>query len=201
MLVNPVTVTGMTKETSRRDSLEAQVTAVPAVPAVPAGTTVFSDGSTFDYENGYQSNGAPVATRDRTESPTIAKSQTIFNSGLVWKLVGWVLVLAAITFALFVAVLNMQKDENINVIKAAINESGQAEVVQSVDGGLILKDSKGTEFKCDVSMISNGGDPVGHVFCAEGQPATYSIPLRRDPANILYMAPLEEIEEFEKLEK
>jgi hypothetical protein len=182
----------MTKETSRPNSLKAQTT------AVPAKITVFSDGSTFDYENGYQSNGAPVATRDRTEKTTITKSHTIFNRGLVLKLVGLVLVLAAIVFALFVAVLNMQKDENLNVIKAAINESGKAEVVQSVDGGLILKDSKGAEFKCDVSMISNGGDPVGHVFCAEGQPATFSIQLRRDPSNILYMAPLEEIEEFQK---
>jgi hypothetical protein len=169
--------------------------------STPAGTTVFSDGSTFDYVNGYQSNGAPVATRDRAETPTIAKSHAVFNSGLVLKSVGWVLALAAIAFALFVAVLNMQADENINVVKAAINESGQAEVVQRVDGGLILKDPKGATFKCDVSMISNGGDPVGHVFCAEGQPATFSIPLRRDPSNILYMAPLEEIEEFEKAEK
>jgi hypothetical protein len=119
----------------------------------------------------------------------------------VRKIVGWVLALAAIAFALIVAVLNMQATENMNVIKAVINESGRAEVVQHDDGGLILKDSKGATFKCDVSMISNGGDPVGHVFCAEGQPATYSIPLRRDPANILYMAPLEEIEEIEKLKK
>jgi hypothetical protein len=185
----------MTKETSPPDTLEPQVT------VVPAGITVFSDGSTFDYENGYQSNGAPVSTRDRTETPTIAKTHTIFNSGLVWKIAGWVLALAAIGFALIVAVLNMQATENMNVIKAVINESGQAEVVQDVDGGLILKDSKGATFKCDVSMISNGGDPVGHVFCAEGQPATFTIPLRRDPANILYMAPLEEIEEIEKLKK
>lgn len=185
-------VTGMTKEASRPDSLETQIT------AAPAGTTVFSDGSTFDYENGYQSNGAPVATRDRTGQLAIAKSHTIFSNALVLKLVVVVLVLATISFALFLAVLNMQKDENINVVIDGINKSGQAEVVQNVDGGLILKDSKGAEFKCELSMISNGGDPVAHVFCAEGQPATFSIQLRRDPSNILYMAPLEEIEEFGK---
>lgn len=192
ILVNLVTLVGMTKKASTSVSPEAQTT------AVPTKVTVFSDGSTFDYENGYQSNGAPVATRDRTANPTIAKTHRIFSNGLVLKLLALVLVLAAIVFAFIVSISNMQQDENVNVIKTAINKSGQAEMVQYVDGGLVLKDSKGVSFKCDVSMLSNGGDPIAHIFCAEGQQATYSIQLRRDPTNILYMAPLEEIEEFQK---
>lgn len=182
----------MTKETSPTDSLKAKVA------AAPAKVTVFSDGSTFDYENGYQSNGAPTATRDRAEKVTIAKSHTLFTSGLGYKFVGWVLVLSAIAFALFVGISNMQKAENLNVIKAAINGSKQVEVAEFVDGDLILKDTRGAMFKCDVSMISNDGDPVGNVFCVAGQPATFSIPLRRDPSNIFYSAPLDEIEEFQK---
>lgn len=167
-------------------------------PKASKATTVFSDGSTFDYENGYQSNGAPVATRDRTENPTIVKSHTIFSNGLLFGLVGWTLVIAAIAFALLVGVSNMQRAENNNVIKKAINESGQVEVVQLKNDVLFVKDPKGAMFKCDISMISNNGDPVGLVFCASGGPAAFSIPLRRDPSNILYMAPLEEIEEFQK---
>jgi hypothetical protein len=182
----------MTKETSIPDSLKAQIT------SAPAKTTVFSDGSTFDYENGYQSNGAVVATRDRTEKLTIAKSHTIFTNGLGYKFVGWVLILGAIAFALWIGIFNMQRTENINVLKEGVNASGQAKVVQFHEGDLILKDSRGATFRCDVSMISNAGDPVGHVFCAEGQSATFSIPLRRDPNNIFYSAPLDEIEEFTK---
>lgn len=182
----------MTKETSPTDSLKAKVA------AAPAKVTVFSDGSTFDYENGYQSNGAPTATRDRTEKVTIAKSHTLFTSGLGYKFVGWVLVLAAIAFALLVGVSNMQKAENINVLKAGINDSKQVEVVELVNGDVILKDTRGAMFKCEVAMVSNSGDPVGNVFCAPGQPATFSIPLRRDPSNIFYAAPLDEIEEFQK---
>lgn len=167
-------------------------------PKASKAMTVFSDGSTFDYENGYQSNGAPVATRDRTDNPTIVKSHTIFNSDLVFRFVGWALVIAAIALALLVGVSNMQRVENINVIKKAINESGQVKVAQFENDVLFVKDPKGAMFKCDVSMISNNGDPVGLVFCADGGPSAFSIPLRRDPSNILYMAPLEEIEEFQK---
>jgi hypothetical protein len=169
-----------------------------ANPKASKAMTVFSDGSTFDYENGYQNNGAPVATRDRTENPTIVKSHTVFNSDLVFRLVGWTLVIAAIAVALLFGVSNMQRSENINVIKKAITKSEQLEVAQFDNDVLFVKDSKGAMFKCDVSMISNNGDPVGLVFCADGGPAALSIPLRRDPSNILYMAPLEEIEEFQK---
>lgn len=189
-MTNLVTIAGMTKETSSSDSLAAQIT------AAPAKTTVFSDGSTFDYVNGYQNNGAPLATRDRTAKPTIAKSHTIFTNGSGFKFVGWVLVLAAIGFAAFIGVSNMQMNENINAVKAGINESGKAEVVAFIDGNLIVKDSNSGVFKCEVSMISNAGDPVGHVFCAPGQSATFSIPLQRDPDNILYTAPLKEIKDL-----
>lgn len=182
----------MTKETSPSNSREAQTT------VAPAKTTVFSDGSTFDYENGYQNNGAPVATRDRTEKPTIVKSHTIFTNGLGYTFVGLVLVLVAIGFAAFVGISNMQMNENINAVKAGINQSGKAEAVGFVDGNLIVKDPKGGVFKCEVSMISNAGDPVGHIFCAPGQSATFSIPLQHDPDNILYTAPLKETKKFEK---
>ena len=186
-------VTLMTKETSTPDSLKAQIA------AAPAATTVFSDGSTFDYENGYKSNGAAPATRDRAESPKIVKSHSIFTTGRMIGLVGSLLILALLMAIAGTVVEGIQKAENWNVLKAGVNESGQVEVVQTTaPSNLIVKRPDGSMFNCDVSMISNNGDPVGLVFCADGGPATFSIPLRRDPANVLYMAPLEEIEEFEK---
>lgn len=190
---NLVIVTSMTKETSAPDSLKAQIA------AAPANTTVFSDGSTFDYENGYKSNGAAPATRDRAENPTIVKSHSILTAGRVLGFLGSLLILALLTALAYTVVSAIQTAENWKVLKAGVNESGQVEVVQSTSpSNLIVKRPDGTMFNCDVSMISNGGDPVGLVFCAEGEPATFSIPLRRDPSNVLYMAPLEEIEEFEK---
>jgi competence protein ComGC len=182
----------MTKETSHSDALEAQVA------AAPAKTTVFSDGSTFDYENGYQSNGAPAATRDRTENPTIVKSHTVFTDGLGFQLVGWVLVVLAIASAIIIGISNIQKAENINALKDGVNESGKAKVVQLADGDLIVNDSKGSTFKCDVSMISNDGDPVAHVFCAPGQSAAFSIALPHDPSNVFYTSPTHEIKKSVK---
>jgi hypothetical protein len=168
--------------------------------AVPSfTTTVFSDGSTFDYENGYQSNGAPAATRDRTEIPKIVKSHSIFTAGRVIGLLGSLLIASLLLAAAAAIITGAQRIENWEVLKDGVNDSGQVEVVQSTDpSNLIVKRPDGTMFNCDVSMISNGGDPVGLVFCAEGNSATFTIPLRRDPSNILYMAPLEEIEKFQK---
>lgn len=193
----------MTKETPTPDSLEAKIT------EAPAAMTVFSDGSTFDYENGYKNNGAPIATRDRTENPTIVKSHKIVTAGRVLGVLGSLLMLAVLLAVAYTAVASFQRAENWQVLKAGVNEAGQVEVVQVADGDLIVKHPSGGLFKCDVSMISNNGDPLGLVFCGQGQsaegqgpaPATFSIPLRRDPSNVLYMAPLEEIEEFEKAEK
>lgn len=186
-------VTLMTKETSTPDSLKAQIA------AASDNTTVFSDGSTFDYENGYKSNGAAPATRDRTESPKIVKSHSILTANRWLGFLGSLLILSLIAAALMAVVTGLQRTENWEVLKEGVNESGQVEVVQTTaPSNLIVKRPDGSMFNCDVSMISNNGDPVGLVFCADGGPATFSIPLRRDPANVLYMAPLEEIEEFEK---
>lgn len=183
----------MTKQTSTPDSLKAQIA------AAPAATTVFSDGSTFDYENGYKSNGAAPATRDRAESPKIVKSHKVVTAGRVMGVLIGLLGLSLLVTFVALAMSIVQLSENWNVLKAGVNESGQVEVVQTTaPSNLIVKRPDGSMFNCDVSMISNGGDPVGLVFCADGGPATFSIPLRRDPSNIFYMAPLEEIEEFEK---
>lgn len=177
-------VTIMTKETSTPDPLEAQIA------EAPDSTTVFSDGSTFSYEEGYKSNGAPAATRDRTEVPTIVKSHKIVTLGRVVGVVFSLLVLAILAGAVMSGVASIQKVENWNALKAGVNDSEQVEVVQATGpSNLIVKRPDGGNFNCNVSMISNNGDPVGLVFCAPGGPATFSVPLPHDPANVFYVAP------------
>lgn len=174
----------MTKETSTPDSLENQIA------DAPAGTTVFSDGSTFDYENGYKSNGAPVATRDRTEAPTIVKSHQVITAGRVLGVLVSLLVIFLLAMAAGSGMQSVQKIENWEALKAGVNDTEQVEVVQATaPSNLIVKRPDGGNFNCNVSMISNNGNPVGLVFCAPGGPATFSIPLPHDPANLFYVAP------------
>jgi hypothetical protein len=179
----------MTTSTSTPDSLKAQIA------AAPANTTVFSDGSTFDYENGYQSNGAVPATRDRTENPTIAKSHKIVTAGRVLGVLFGLLVLSIFVSVVALVTSLVQESENWKALKAGVNDSEQVEAVQrTYPSNLIVKSPDGGTFKCDVSMISNSGNPVGLVFCAPGGPATFSIPLPHDPANVLYVAPAKDSE-------
>jgi sulfatase maturation enzyme AslB (radical SAM superfamily) len=158
------------------------------IATAPHNATVFSDGSTFDYENGYQNNGAPVATRERTENPTIVKSHRVVTANRVIGFAFGLFVLAIITGAILFGVASIQSVENWNALKVGINNSGQVEVVQKVDGRVLVKRPDGSLFNCDVSVVSNNGNPTGFVFCSPGGPATFSIPLPHDPRNVFYTA-------------
>lgn len=182
-------VTFMTKETSNPDSLENQIA------DAPAGTTVFSDGSTFNYEEGYKSNGAPVATRDRTDAPTIVKSYKVITEKRVFGAFMSFIVLSLLVLIAGFILSTVHESENLNALKAGVNDSGQVEVVQTdAFSKLIVKRPDGSMFKCDVSMVSNNGNPVGLVFCAPGGKDTFSIPLPHDPQNIFYVAPAKDSE-------
>lgn len=176
----------MTKETSTPDSVDTQAA------DTPDNITVFSDGSTFDYENGYQSNGAPVATRDRTENPTIVKSHKIFTAA---RVVGTsvLLILAFLTAGLLLTIVSaVQRSDNSQALKAGVNNSGQVEVIQTTStNSIIVKRPDGGVFKCDVEVVSKDSVPTGLVFCSPGSPATFSIPLPHDPNNVFYSAPTE----------
>jgi hypothetical protein len=154
----------------------------------PHDTTVFSDGSTFDYENGYQNNGAPVATRERPEHPTIVKHHKIITAN---RVIGFATGLFAFFFLLVLPVVcgigHVQSVENWNAVKDGINKSGQVEFVQAVDeSSILVKRPDGSLFKCDVSMASNNDKPTGFVFCAPGSPATFSISLPHNPNGFFY---------------
>ena len=167
----------MTKETSAPNSLETRIA------EAPANTTVFSDGSTFDYENGYQSNGAPVATRDRIENPKIIKSHRIVTLPLVLGIVGTIAALFLIFLCVVLGMRLSQRAENISAIKTGIDNSGQVKIVQMEENKVFVQRPDGV-FKCDYSVVSNKGIPTSLVFCSPGGPATFSIPLPHDPSNV-----------------
>lgn len=176
----------MTKETSPTDSIDTRTA------DAPANTTVFSDGSTFDYENGYQSNGAPAATRERADKPAIVKSHKIFTMS---RLLGIFLSLVALGGLLSVGVISMfliQQIANMEALKTGINNSGQATVVEDTGDAILVERPDGGIFKCAISLVSDNGHPTGLVFCASGGPATFTIPLPHDPNNVFYSAPTTE---------
>lgn len=154
-----------------------------------AATTVFSDGSTFDYENGYQNNGAPVATRDREEKPTIAKSHKIFTGDRVAVAFIWLLTLLVVVGGVFMTVFNFQNGENTKALRAGVDNAGQVKIVQITEGDVVVKRPDGSIFKCAVSYVSDNGHPVGLIFCSPGSPATFTIQLPHDPTNLFYVGP------------
>lgn len=170
--------------------LDEGIAATPAANA--AATTVFSDGSTFDYENGYQNNGAPVATRDRTEHPTIVKSHKILTGDRIFIVFGSLMALFLIAGFIAFGVYSFQKMDNKNALKAGVEESGQVKIVQSAEDTFLLKRPDGSFFKCAVSYVSNNDGPLGLVFCTPGGPATFTIPVPHDPVNVFYVAPVKD---------
>lgn len=154
-----------------------------------AATTVFSDGSTFDYENGYQNNGAPVATRDREEKPTIAKSHKIFTGERLLITFLSAMILAVVAGGALFGVSSFQHIENNDALRAAVNGSDQVKIVQISKDDALVKRPDGSFFKCAVSYASDNGHPVGLLFCTAGGPSTFTIPLPHDPNNLFYTGP------------
>jgi hypothetical protein len=201
----------MTKETSTTAALNARIAS-----ASPE-TTVFSDGSTFDYENGYQSNGAPIATRDRKDIPKIVKTGVVMTS-VRWVIALMTLIVLGIVSFLAVMVTSLvQAHENYETIVKTINDSGQVEVVdgdimKKLDSGTILLSYSDEVTKCDISIAtktdvvftdtvdnhtmeadtSKVETPMAYVFCSPGDVASISIPVPHDPDNIFYVAPAKE---------
>lgn len=154
-----------------------------------AATTVFSDGSTFDYENGYQNNGAPVATRDREEKPTIVKSHQILTSDRVITAFLSLFTLFLIVGSAYAAVSSFHHRDNMNALRAGVDGSGQVKIVQITANDAVVKRPDGSLFNCSVSFVSDSGNPAGLVFCNPGSPATFTIPLPHDPTNVFYVGP------------
>lgn len=151
--------------------------------------TVFSDGSTFDYENGYKSNGA-VATRDRTV-PKIVKTGAILSPNELLALILSVLAALITATLILVGLAIFQQNRNDYAVADGINSTGQAQVIDKVrhEGGqatVLLRNAQDNSiYKCDVSIV-NESSPTGLVFCIPGQQATFSVPVPHDPDNVFY---------------
>lgn len=184
-----VILINMTKETPNPKNAEAEVKAVRP--------TVFSDGSTFDYVNGYQSNGAPAATRDRTEVPRIAKAGALMSTNTLANIMIAFILLAVLAFASFLGFTSFHNQANEKAIVSLINTSGQAEVI----GGKILKEGDrnivvvrdsgdNKVYRCDVHVVVETS-ATGLVFCNPGE-VNFTLPVPYDPANIFYTTPAQD---------
>lgn len=155
--------------------------------------TVFSDGSTFDYVNGYQSNGA-IATRDKAPAK-------IVETGALMSSNAWSAILTAILLAALLALITYggfnayHKQANERAIINNINVSGQAEVVGGKihdEGGqstiLIRDPSDQGVYKCDVD-IARTPTATAFIFCAKPNPANFTLPVPYDPNDIFYTTP------------
>lgn len=164
-------------------------------------TTVFSDGSTYDPKEGYSSNGAPARTRD-SEPAKIVKTAKVLN----WNFIGAFIcgLLISTLVAAFVAIIvglfvsSYQEYSNYDVIVENVKENGpnvvgqQITVVDNkVKNGEIYLQIQNDNLKCEVDVVSNGGNPLGLVFCQPGGTATFSTPVPHDPLNLFYQAPSE----------
>lgn len=166
----------------------------PNNPADTVRPTVFSDGSTFDYVNGYQSNGAPTRSRDSAPAK-IAKTGAIMSPNGLSALITALLLAVLLSFVTYGGFTAFHKQANERNIVSIINSSGQAEVVggkiQDNDGKqtVIVRDlaDKGI-YQCDVSIVR---DPtaIAFVFCSLPNPANFTIPVPYDPSDIFYTTP------------
>lgn len=159
--------------------------------------TVFSDGSTFDYVNGYRSNGAPAATRDREKVPTIAKAGAIMSVNSLANLIIALVLLAILAVVAWTGMTSYHEQANERAIVSTINISGQAEVVggkiltENGNSVVVLRDNNDRNiYRCDVYTVVDT-TAKALVFCNEG-PVNFTIPVPYDPANLFYTTPAQD---------
>ena len=153
------------------------------------GTTVFADGSTFDYEHGYRSNGA-VPDRHRAEPVRIVKTGEIVSLKTALHILYSLIALLVIAIVAAGVVKMVHNAENERTIEGIMKIAGGAEVVKKTAVGphdsLVIRNKQDNSlYSCDVEYV-NDGVSTALIFCAPGGPATFSIPLPYDPENIFY---------------
>jgi hypothetical protein len=157
-----------------------------------AGTTVFADGSTFDYEHGYRSNGA-VPDRHRKEPVRIVKTGEVVSFKTALNILYALIAILIIAIVAAGVVKMVHNAENERTIEGIMKTTGAAEVVKKSSVGphetLVIrnKQDKGL-YSCDVEYV-NEGVSTALIFCSPGGPSNFSIPLPYDPENIFYTGP------------
>lgn len=147
--------------------------------AAAPGTTVFADGSTFDYTEGYKSNGAPTMTRDRISAPIVKT----YRNGYVLFAIVVMSLLALIAFQIYTSFNSAMRtaetsSTNKDVVKAqndmildGIEASGGVVVDEIYDGWssrldrvLIRFGEEGNATPCYVTVATDGTEK-GFVDC------------------------------------
>lgn len=150
--------------------------------------TVWEDGSSFDYENGYSANGATPETK-RTKPAKFSKSTRANNSSLLALGVVGIVILSLLTVMVLSIMLATKAgeaaDRNNAAIKEYIHKQDGLYVVDmknekkhSLTNEVILQNNDGNIFKCDVEAADNEFMANAYVFCGPaGDPATFNIAL------------------------
>lgn len=163
----------------------------PAAARYSLSSVIWEDGSSFDYENGYSSNGA-VRDKNRTKpvrytAETRSKNGKYFGLGLL--LLGTLLVIASLIAAMFFSIAESSKaekgaDRNNAAIKEYLVKHEGLYVVKMnhenqgmLTNRILIQNKNGQTFNCAVEAADNEFIANAYVFCQEGAPATFTVSL------------------------
>lgn len=166
-------------------------TTPPAAARYSLSSVVWEDGSSFDYENGYSSNGA-VRDKNRIEpvrytAETKSKNGKYFGLGLL--LLGTFLIIASLIAAMFFTVGESSKaakgaDRNNAAIKEYLVKHEGLYVVKinhenqgMLTNRILLQNKNGQTFNCAVEAADNEFIANAYIFCEEGKSATFTVSL------------------------
>lgn len=148
--------------------------------------TIWEDGSSFDYENGYSANGVePTLNRDkpvRVSKATRSNNATLVAVSLFFTaLAAIITVLALLLVAIGTA--TSTADKNTAALQEKISEQ-DAYVVKmerpkstEIPKTVILQNNRGDVIKCDVSAADNELVASAYVFCGPNGTPAVKIPL------------------------
>lgn len=134
-------------------------------------TTVFADGSTFSYSEGYKSNGAPVRTRDSKPSPIVKTWKMPRPSATESVLIlGVVAFIVLILGSLVIGILaSMSEVANHKAVIEVVEEQGATVVGDKiVKGEALIRFGEDKVVPCDVDYRFDDDTPKGFVSCAQG---------------------------------
>lgn len=155
----------------------------PAAARNRLSSVIWEDGSSFDYENGYSSNGA-ILDKNRSK-PVRYTAQTRANNAKYFG--SWLLLLgAALIFGLTIAATFFSMSEsskaaqNADRNNAAIKEylvkheglyiiKMNGENQHFLTNKVIVQDKTGNVYKCDVEAADNDFRASAFLFCGGSQ--------------------------------
>lgn len=166
-------------------------TTPPAAARHRISSVIWEDGSSFDYENGYSSNGA-VREKERTKPVRYSKETRTKNVqyfGIGFLIFGTALLvislLAAMVYSVFMSVeAGKAADKNNAAIKEYLVKHDGLYVIKMngenqhrLTNEVIVQDKQGRIAKCEVRAVDNELTANAFLFCGTNPLATtISIP-------------------------